>query len=167
MIDVIPLDMARELVRQGIVKGFEKEHLPFKVIFGKEDASSEIDTFVRGAGLLNKVYVSSDLRVALISDISFTDKGVIIIKNADSVVGIDCHGQIIFRGNRDRSNSDKALWQLDIVKLLQSPLPSSSSSADTVSSFSIQILFNFAFNLPKKFSITQRCCKSCINKFCK
>ena len=137
MIDVIPLSMARELVRQVVVKELEKEHLPFKVIFGKEDASSEIDTFVRGAGLLGKVYVSPDLRVALISDISFTDKGVTIIKNADLVVGIDRQGVIVFRGDRDRSSSDRALWQLDIVQLLQSPLPSSSYPSASSSSNAI------------------------------
>ena len=112
MIDIIPQIMADELITQGIVKHIEKEPTSFKVIFGKEGAISDIDCFIRGAGLLDKVYVSSDIRVALISDISFTDKGITIIKTSQIVRGISHDGSTIFEGHRDRSSSDKALWLL-------------------------------------------------------
>ena len=109
MIDIIPLSMALELIQRGIIPRLKKEHHPFKVIFGKEGATSTINFFIHGAGLLEKVYVSPDIRVALISDISFTDKGITIIKTSTMVVGIDNKGTIVFKGLRDTSQSDKTL----------------------------------------------------------
>ena len=40
MIDIIPLSMALELIQRGIIPRLEKELHPFKVIFGKEGATS-------------------------------------------------------------------------------------------------------------------------------
>ena len=142
MINIIPKRMADELIMQGVIKGIEKESPPFKVIFGKKGAISDIDCFIRGAGLLDKVYVSSDIRVALISDISFTDKGITIIKTSQIVRGISNDESTIFEGHRDRSSSDKALWLLDIIQLLRAPHPdiSSSTSRSTDSSVSADSL---------------------------
>ena len=128
MIDIIPLSLAQELVRLGIVRKIETEMSPFKVIFGKEGAVSDIDSFIRGAGLLDKVFVSSDVREALISDITFTDKGITIVKTSGKVRGFLSDGTLVFTGHRDRSNSDRALWHLDLIQLLKATLPSPTSS---------------------------------------
>ena len=61
MIDIIPLSLAQELVRLGTVHKIETEMSPFQVIFGKEGAVSYIDSFIRGEGLLDKLFVSSDV----------------------------------------------------------------------------------------------------------
>ena len=118
MIDVIPLQMAEQLVAAGVVAQIESETTPFSVIFGKEGASSSIHQFIRGAGLLDKVFVTADVRVALISDITFTDQGVTIVKTADLIISIASNGSIVFIGRRDKSSTVKSLWQTDLVALL-------------------------------------------------
>ena len=123
MIDVIPLQMAEQLVAAGVVAQIESETTPFSVIFGKEGSSSSIHQFIRGAGLLDKVFVTADVRVALISDITFTDQGVTIVKTADLIIAIASNGSIVFIGRRDRSSTVKSLWQTDLVALLRAPSP--------------------------------------------
>jgi hypothetical protein len=132
MLDVIPLDMAEMLVAEGVVSSIEQEPSPFTVIFGKEGATSTINKFIRGAGLIDKVYVTADVRVALISDITFTDKGITILKTADDIWGISRRGLVVFSGKRDRLRSHKSLWQTDLVALLQAQLsPIQSSQQDS------------------------------------
>ena len=98
MIDVIPLRMAEQLVADGVVQRIEEESSPFSVIFGKEGAVSKINMFIRGAGLLDKVFVTPEVRVALISDVTFTDKDITIVKTADHIWGITRAGVVAFTG---------------------------------------------------------------------
>ena len=121
MIDVIPLQMAKQLVADGVVSEIEKEPIPFSVVFGKEGARSRIDYFIKGAGLIDKVYVTPDVRVALISDVTFTDKGITIVKTADHIWGISSLGAVAFTGWRDRSKSSKSLWVTELSALLRAP----------------------------------------------
>ena len=72
MIDIIPYQMAMKLVQKGIVKQIEKDTESFKVNFGKTGTFAIINQYVLGKGLLDKVSVSDEVSVALISDITLT-----------------------------------------------------------------------------------------------
>jgi len=144
MINVIPTIMANDLIGHGIVNKMEQEDKPFQVTFGKEEAVSTLQKFIRGAGLIDKVYISSDIRVAIISEITFTDQGITIIKTADNVWGITNMGNVAFTGHRHHTITDKALWEIDIVQLLQAPAPSHPPINQDIQCFSMRPTFNKA-----------------------
>ena len=50
-------------------------------------------------GLLDEIYIGKNAECTLISDSSFTDKGVIIIQDDVNIFGI-AHGEILFNGYR-------------------------------------------------------------------
>jgi len=131
MIDVIPLQMAEQLVIDGVVSKIESEPVPFNVVFGKEGAVSTISNFIRGAGLIDKVFVTADVRVALISDITFTDQFITIVKTADLIIAIARDGSIVFVGRRNRKSSNKSLWQTDLVALLRARSPAAQIDVDS------------------------------------
>ena len=123
MIDVVPLSMAKELILQGYVDKIELEPEPFRVQFGKKGACTIFTQFIRGKGLLDKVSVSNDICVALVSDVSLTSKGITIIKQIFDIWGIDRNGAIIFHGTRPRTNPSRSLWSVDIAALISAPNP--------------------------------------------
>ena len=122
MIDIIPYQMAMKLVQKGVIKGIETNSEPFRVNFGKLGTFAMINQYVLGKGLLDKVSVSEDISVALISDVTLTSKDLTIVKRSHDVWGITSYGTVVFHGVRS-SSSPRTLWQLDIEALLQAPDP--------------------------------------------
>ena len=122
MIDIIPYQMAVKLVQKGVVDRIEKNSESFRVNFGKTGTFTIINQYVLGKGLLDKVSVSEDISVALISDVTLTSKDLTIVKRSHDVWGITSYGAVVFHGVRSPS-SPRTLWQLDIESLLQAPDP--------------------------------------------
>ena len=63
---------------------------PFRVQFGKESAVSIVTHYVQGNGLIDKLAIVSDAVCSLISTRAFTDKGLRVVYEADTVIVQDC-----------------------------------------------------------------------------
>ena len=124
MLDIIPLDMAKSLLKEGLIKRIEQEINPFPVRFGKKGAVSNISLFIRGNGLLDKIYVSDDLPIALISDVTLTSKGVTIVKQEFELWGLSKSGRVFFYGYRPQDKLRRSLWYVNFLRLLRATDPS-------------------------------------------
>ena len=132
MIDVIPLPMANELIKNGYISKIEIEPTPFRVQFGKKGSYTIFNQFIRGNGLLDKVSVSDDVSVALVSDVSLTSKGITIVKQNFDIWGVDRNGAITFHGTRSRSYPSRSLWVVDIAALIIAPDPNIETRAASI-----------------------------------
>ena len=119
--DIVSLDMAQQLVTEGVVDQIHEPLISVAIQFGIKTATGPVIGIIYGKGLLGNVYVvENGLATALISDITFTEKGVILVEDNVHLIGI-AGGQIIFVGARDPTvprTDSKAMWRLDIRALL-------------------------------------------------
>ena len=119
--DIVSLDMAQQLVTEGVVDQIHEPLISVAIQFGIKTATVPVIGIIYGKGLLGNVYVvENGLATALISDITFTEKGVILVEDNVHLIGI-AGGQIIFVGARDPTvprTDSKAMWRLDIRALL-------------------------------------------------
>jgi hypothetical protein len=124
--DIISLREARTLVQEGIVDRIYPPSRPAVVQFGITSARAEVVGEIRGRGLLGIILVvDSDLPLVLISDITFTSKGVILIQDDFCLLGV-AGNKKIFEGTRDPSaprHEASAMWRLDLRQLLLEPDP--------------------------------------------
>ncbi len=80
-----------------------------KIMFGAQDNLEAAVGVIRGAGLVDEVYVVRSVVATLISEVGFTEKGVLIIKDDKEVIGL--HGaSVVFRGRRVASGGSHRLW---------------------------------------------------------
>ena len=113
-------------VQEGLVDEIHPMEVEVWIQFGIESARVKVVGMIHGQGLLGELYVlENDLPLVLISDISFTEKGVVLIQDNEQLLGV-AHRQIEVVGWRDpqASRTDKAaMWQLDLRALIQRPDP--------------------------------------------
>jgi len=119
--DIVSMDVARRLLQEGVVKEIQSPTSRIFIQFGIKSATIPVVGIIYGRGLLGRIYVvDSVLSTMLISDITFTQKGVILIEDNSHLIGI-AGGEIVLVGVRDpmvpRTDS-KAMWRLDIRALL-------------------------------------------------
>ena len=123
VLDIIPHEMAKDLIRKGHINHIENETNPFPVRFGKKGAITYVSQYIQGKGLLDKVSVSDDIPVALISDVTLTSKGITIVKQEFELWGFSSLGIVVFYGSRSRSSPKRSLWQIDFLSLFLAPDP--------------------------------------------
>ena len=119
--DIVSLEVAQQLELEGVIEGIYEPSANIAIQFGIESATVPVMGVIYGRGLLGTVYVVNDsLATVLISDITFTEKGIILVEDNIHLIGI-AGGEIIFVGSRDPTvarTDSKAMWRLDIRSLL-------------------------------------------------
>ena len=119
--DIVSLIVAQRLVREGVVDGIHTPALKIAIQFGVKSATVPVVGVIYGQGLLESVYVVDDmLSTVLISDITFTEKGIILVEDDIHLIGI-AGGEIVLMGARDPTvarTDSRAMWRLDIRALL-------------------------------------------------
>jgi hypothetical protein len=121
------LETATKLCNEGICKAIQP--LPLNqsvtIVFGKKSAREPVIGTISCGGLLDTIFIVKNAECTLISDSSFTDKGVIIIQDDSQLFGI-ANGEILFQGVRDKNatvSSNEVLYNLDIRSLISAPNP--------------------------------------------
>ena len=118
--------VAETLVQEGLVDGIHVLPQPVLIQFGVDEARAQATHVIRGKGLIEELYVVEDgLPLVLISDITFTDKGMILVQDDTTLFGV-FRGQVELVGRRDPDaprTDPAAMWQLDLRALLQRPDP--------------------------------------------
>ena len=124
--DVVSLVVAEQLVKEKIVTGIHPPSQAMLIQFGIRSAQSRVIGEIHGAGLIEVLYVvSDDLPTVLISDITFTTKGVLLVQDNTVLIGV-AGGRVVLEGVRDSSvprSHPEALWRLDLRKLLREEDP--------------------------------------------
>ena len=123
--EIVSLVVAERLVKEGVVDQIHPME-GVTIQFGMEGATAPVVGYVMGQGLLGKLYVvDNKVPLVLISAISFTEKGGLIIQD-DQYLFCYAFGQIVAEGTRDPSaprTDVAAMWQLDLRAILQQPDP--------------------------------------------
>ncbi len=104
MIDCTTKVIANKLIDLGICDKIYNMEQPIRVTFGKTGSSTTINQFIKGKGLIERLAVSDNIATTLISDSTFTEKGISIFKTNASLIGISRNGVIMFEGHRDIIN---------------------------------------------------------------
>jgi hypothetical protein len=125
-VDIITRVIALMLIKEGVLDKMYEPYKPTWIQFGITSARSRVVGIVRGRGLIGDIYViDGDLPQVLISDITFTSKGVILIQDDCSLTGM-AGSKRVLEGVRDPSaqrHEAAAMWRLDLRKLLMEPDP--------------------------------------------
>ena len=122
MIDCTPTATANHLIAIGVCDKLYTEQQPFYNHFEKTDAKVHITHFIRGSGLIDKLAVAHEIQTTLISDSTFTSKGIIVFKSDTEVIGISSLGETIFKGKRDNTTKN-SLWEIDLIQIMKAPHP--------------------------------------------
>ena len=124
--DVVSMGVAEQLAREQIIDKIHPPKQEMMIQFGIQSARSRVIGEIHGAGLIGTMYVVSDeLPTVLISDITFTTKGVILVQDDVVLIGV-AGDRVVLEGVRDNSlprSHAKALWRLDLRKLLREEDP--------------------------------------------
>ena len=124
--DLIGKEAAELLVQEGVVDAIHLLQTPVVIQFGVEEAKVTAKRYIRGQGLIGDLYVVEEgLAQVLISDITFTSKGWMLIQDDEVLLGVR-QGQIIVLGRRDAkaaTSDPAAMWQMDLRDLMQRPDP--------------------------------------------
>ena len=79
--DIVSLEVAQQLELEGVIEGIYEPSANIAIQFGIESATVPVMGVIYGRGLLGTVYVVNDsLATVLISDITFTEKGIILVE---------------------------------------------------------------------------------------
>ena len=89
---------------------------PFPVQFGAVGARHEINKYVDGGAILDKIYVGAGLHAALCSVTAFTSKQMTVTYDHHLVVVRDKWGKEVLTGHRDRTTN---LFSFDLGALLE------------------------------------------------
>ena len=122
-VNVCSLETADKLVEAGVVDGIQPVGgEAVQILFGAQQNIEAAVGLIRGAGLVDEVYVVRSVVATLISDVGFTEKGVVILKDDKEVIGM--YGATeVFRGRRVKCGTRHTLWELNLVELLGAPDP--------------------------------------------
>lgn len=125
--NIMNLATAQKLIQEGIIEEITpmENNENIVIVFGKKSAREQVLGTIKGAGLLDTIYVVENAESTLISDTSFTGKGVVLIQDDDSLYGV-INGEIVLKGIRNKGSSissNESLWNLDIRELLCAVLP--------------------------------------------
>ena len=123
--ELVSREVAEALVQERLVDGIHKLETSVLIQFGVEEERVESWYCIRGRGLIDVLYVVEEgLSLVLISDITFTSKGMILIQDDSALWGV-IHGQVMLMGRRDPSASrtdPRSMWQLDLNQGMPSDL---------------------------------------------
>jgi hypothetical protein len=123
---IISLQVALQLIKERIVGEMQVPAEPISIEFGIKSARTPVIGIIRGAGLIDEVYVvDNELPIMLISDTTIVDKGVIFIQDSTHLIGLAA-GEIVVVGIRDQfalKTATASMWCLDLRALLSAPDP--------------------------------------------
>ena len=124
--EIVSRGVAEMLVRERLVDRIHPLAEEVWIQFGVETARVPAVGVIYGQGPLGELFVvENGLPLVLISDISFTEKGVVLVQDNTHLLGV-AYGQIELVGRRDATaprTDTAAMWQLDLRLLLRRPDP--------------------------------------------
>jgi hypothetical protein len=152
-VDLVSRSVAEQMVREGVVGRIEPMSKPMMIQFGVDSAKAPAVGKICGAGLLTELFVMEEtLPIMLISDITFTEKGVVFVEDNDELIGVAA-GCVVVRGWRDSTaprSSTEAMWQLNLRELLRQSDPRLARRAEDLrEQLSAQMVVNMMIKQPQ------------------
>jgi hypothetical protein len=124
--DIVSKEVAMKLVGEGIVDMIHPLERSVMVQFGVESAKVPAVGVIYGQGLVGEILVvEGGLPVMLISDITFTEKGVVFVEDNTHLFGI-ARGRVVVVGMRDGTaprTATEAMWRLDLRAIMREADP--------------------------------------------